>query len=305
MNAQKYYEDRLTKSEPLIILGMHRSGTSLVVRLLKDIGILMGKNLSRDAESIFFQKINRKIYNSADSDWGNIDGLLTSMKYQNFIKSQAEKVSRILFPDSSFMGINRGISNHFDPSNWPLIAQRGQLFWGWKDPRTTLTFPIWLKIFPNARILHVLRNGIDVAISTHKRSLKQQRKLWKQIIPFDFIPETLDFNYCYHLWEKYVSFVINNKNLIQPDHYREIRYEDLLSLPIEEIKNLTSFIGYPAQDKSIENACLQINRDRRDNSHNKRLYQKEIQQLSSHDLLNKLGYSYPEYTVAEEVRLDR
>ncbi len=30
--------------------------------------------------------------------------------------------------------------------------------WGWKDPRNTFTLPMWLSIFPKARVLHVLRN---------------------------------------------------------------------------------------------------------------------------------------------------
>ena len=55
-------EDQLRQSQPLIILGMHRSGTSLAVRLLTAVGIHMGSHLSRDAEAIFFQKLNRRIF---------------------------------------------------------------------------------------------------------------------------------------------------------------------------------------------------------------------------------------------------
>lgn len=303
MISKKDVETLLRKSQPLIIIGMHRSGTSLVVRLLNDIGIEMGINLSRDAESIFFQKINRRIYKYADSDWGKIDILLSLMEERSFIDAQTEKVLKTLFFNVNILGIDSGIANHFGQSKYSSLIHGEPLWWGWKDPRTTLTFPIWLKIFPKARILHVLRNGIDVAISTHRRSKKQQAKFWKRLMPLDFISETLDFNYCYSLWEKYVSFVIKNKDLIPPTNYMEIQYEELLSQPIEKIKNITNFIGYPIQDALIEKACQQIDRSRRDNSYYQRIYHKEIMQLTSYDLLNHLGYRNPKYSDFDEVAI--
>lgn len=305
MTASKEFENRLRKTQPLIIIGMHRSGTSLIVRLLNDLGIHLGVKLSRDAESIFFQKINRRIYQSTGSNWGNIDALLASMEDENFIQKEVETVLKILFPSTGLLRFTRGISHHFGPGTWSSMMRGDDIRWGWKDPRTTMTFPIWLRVFPNARILHVLRNGIDVAISTHRRSLKQQRKLWKRIIPLDFIPQTLDFNYCYDLWEKYVSFAINNKGLIQPGHYLEIQYEDLLSQPMDKIKEITRFIEYPIQDELIENVSRQIDRSRRDNSYYTNLYQKEIRHLEHFELLDQLGYRYPLTPIVDEANVEK
>jgi hypothetical protein len=44
--------------------------------------------------------------------------------------------------------------------------------WGWKDPRNSITLPVWLKLFPDARVIHIVRNGVDVAESLYRR---QQR----------------------------------------------------------------------------------------------------------------------------------
>lgn len=305
MIAPNGFEDSLRKTQPLIIIGMHRSGTSLVSRLLNDLGIHMGNSLSRDAESIFFQKINRRIYKSAGSDWGDIDLLLASMEDENFIEKELENELRILFPEKSFLGFNKGVAHHFSPGIWSSLMEGDDIRWGWKDPRTTMTFPIWLRIFPNARVLHVIRNGIDVAISTHRRSLKQQNKFWKRIIPLDFIPKTLDFNYCYDLWKKYVSFAIKNKGLIQPGHYLEIQYENLLSQPMEKIKEITGFIGYPMQDENVETVCEQIDRGRRDNSYYTNIYQKEIRRLENFELLDQLGYRYPFTPIVDEANFEK
>src|SRR5690606_33596327 len=32
--------------------------------------------------------------------------------------------------------------------------------WAWKDPRTSLTLPIWREVFPRAQVVHIIRNGI-------------------------------------------------------------------------------------------------------------------------------------------------
>ena len=71
---------RLQQTQPLIVLGMHRSGTSLIVRLLSDLGIHMGSWLSRDAESVHFQRLNRRIFAAAGSNWAQVDGLIRLME---------------------------------------------------------------------------------------------------------------------------------------------------------------------------------------------------------------------------------
>ena len=305
MNVSKVSKDHLRKSQPLIVIGMHRSGTSLVARLLNDLGIHMGHNLSRDAESIFFQKINRRIYKSADSNWGNIEGLLESMEDERFIEKEVEKVHEILFPQKSFLGLNHGVAQHFTPAIWSSLMKGEDVWWGWKDPRTTLTFPIWLRVFPNARVLHIIRSGIDVAISTHRRSLKQQGKFWKRIIPLDFIPKTLDFNYCYDLWKKYVSFALKKKALIKPEHFLEIKYEALLLEPLENIKKINNFIGYQTKEDKIKEVCSQIDSSRVNNSKYTTIYQKEIRRLEHFDLLDQLGYRFPLTSIADEVNFEK
>ena len=42
--------------------------------------------------------------------------------------------------------------------------------WGWKDPRTSLTLPYWLRLFPTARVIHVHRDPAQAARSLHARA---------------------------------------------------------------------------------------------------------------------------------------
>jgi hypothetical protein len=288
----KNLEEKIRQMHPLTIMGMHRSGTSLTVRLLKDIGIHMGYRLSRDAEAITFQKINRRIYNSVGSKWGTIDSLLDAMSSQTFIDKQTNLVLGSLFPKSSFLNLNTGIADFFGPQLWESLSQGDRISWGWKDPRTTLTFPIWLLVFPKTRFLHIIRNGIDVAISIHRRSEKQHQKLWKRIFPLDYSPATLDFQYCFQLWERYTSFVLDNKGIIPPGQYLELRFEELLAKPEEKLREISDFMEFPVRGDTLKTICGQINQNRLDNKANAWLYQDKIPSLASSPLMQRLGYYY-------------
>lgn len=284
-------EKEIRQMQPLIVLGMHRSGTSLTVRLLRDLGIHMGDKLSRDAEAIYFQVINRRIYFTTGSSWSNIKSLRNAMLSEQFVQGQTEKSLNILFPKQPFH-LSADISKYFGPELWKSLINGKRIFWGWKDPRTSLTFPIWLRIFPRARFLHIIRNGIDVAISMHRRAQKQRQNLLKRIVQIDYSPRTLDFMYCYQLWEDHMSFILENKDLIPQSNYMEMRYEDLLAKPEENLLLIANFMEYPMREDLLLAACGQINRKRLDNANNAKLYQDLIPSVADRPMMKHLGYSY-------------
>lgn len=286
------YEEQIHRTQPLIIIGMHRSGTSLAVRLLTVVGMHMGYQLSRDAEAVFFQKLNRRIYHTVGVKWGYVDPLIQAMESREFIDEQTKAMRKALFMEKRLLNREIKISEFFGPFLWKDVKENKKVHWGWKDPRTTITFPIWLKIFPQAKVLHMLRNGIDVAISTHRRSLKQERNIIKRTFPLDFSPITLDFAYCFQLWETYVSFVLDHKNLMPDDRYLEIRYEDLLSEPEKNLRKIADFSAHPIQEEKLSTAIKQVDQGRLNNSKFAENYQHQIPSLASNSLLQQLGYTY-------------
>lgn len=293
MTSSREMEEKIRPMQPLIILGMHRSGTSLTVRLLKDLGVHMGSSLSRDAEAVFFQKINRVIYHSAGCNWGEVDGLIQAMDSSEFVDRQTRTSLKRLYPGGQIIPLNQGISDYFGTPAWDALCRGDPVWWGWKDPRTTLTFPVWLRIFPNGRYLNILRNGIDVAISIHRRSIKQSRKWWKRAFPLDYVPRTLDFDYCFRLWEQHLAFLEQKKPLIPPGQYLEIRYEDLLASPKPNIRRIAEFMNYPLPEKDLDAACSQINEGRLVNTAYASPYRENIRRLVSSPWMSKFGYSYP------------
>lgn len=285
-------ERRLREAQPLIVLGMHRSGTSLMVRLLADLGIHMGSWLSRDAESVHFQWLNRRIYGAAGSKWAAVEGLQRAMESAAFVDRQAEATRRTLFQGHPLLFKGSLLPDFFGRERWTKVCAGDALPWGWKDPRTTLTFPIWTRIFPNARWVHMVRNGVDVAISIHRRSQKQQRKLRNRLLPYDYSPATLDFGYCFRLWEHYLSFALAHQELIPPQQYMELRYEELLAEPEASLQRITAFAGFPVAAEALAAAARRVDAGRLDNSSYAAGYREQIPAMVDSPLMRRLGYGY-------------
>jgi hypothetical protein len=55
--------------QPVILLGMHRSGTSLVARVLDELGLFQGHELQEDHESTYFLGVNDTLLKRAGASW--------------------------------------------------------------------------------------------------------------------------------------------------------------------------------------------------------------------------------------------
>jgi hypothetical protein len=187
---------------------------------------------------------------------------------------------------------NGHLKKRYKNNLWNDSELGKEIVWGWKDPRNTLTFPIWNKVFPNARYVYLARNGIDVAISLHTRALKS-RQWWKRFFPrYYFSKRMLDFYQCIQLWEEYVEFFDNFKYLIRTPALHEIKYEDLLQNPVVSIQNLLEFIEMKVPIKKVESICEQVNSDKLNNLVLPSYYRDLIEKLPKKKL-HKLNYVSP------------
>lgn len=151
--------DRIDDS-PVIIAGMHRSGTSMITRELEKLGLFLGNDLEQNHESKFFIGLNEKLLKESGGSWDNpspINNILNdnelNIAYERYLK---DSVRSLRF--ASYLGCAGVYKN---PS-----------LWGWKDPRNSITLPIWRNIFPRCRVIVIERHGIDVAASLVTRREK-------------------------------------------------------------------------------------------------------------------------------------
>ena len=59
------------KIAPILLSGMHRSGTSMVTDILNKCGLIIGNKLDSNNESLFFQRINIWMMSLLGSSWDN------------------------------------------------------------------------------------------------------------------------------------------------------------------------------------------------------------------------------------------
>ena len=238
----------VSNEAPVIIAGMHRSGTSIVARLLERCGMYAGGSwLDENHESVFFSRANRAMLGEGpfllyDYGW-------TAPKADAFIQARrcyAERAAK--HPGAFFAG------------------RREQSVWGWKDPRNSLTLPVWLSVYPNARVLHVLRDGRSVALSLADR-------------------DGLDPSFGLALWGHYATRAERALAAVPEARQLTIRFEDLTDTPGPTIEGLCRFAGLtPPAD--LDEIAAAVRRERG----SARLNDERIAEMGDHPLLVRYGY---------------
>jgi LPS sulfotransferase NodH len=272
----------LTALQPVILIGMHRSGTSLLTRLLGMVGVQMGQDLSKNDESRHLRALNEHTFHAAQATWTDPERVIEAMQSPVFVAQQASA-----YRERAFAGW--GGLRFWGLPHW-LELQRGAALppWGWKDPRTSLTLMSWLQVFPQAHVVHIYRNGVDVAISLHRRELAQTKRRRFYTPPRD--PRGLDFRFCFSLWEHYQGYLLTYRDTVPSSQYLEVRYETLLREPEKVLPTVLNHIGLPPAPDELSASIATINKGRLNNAAYAAAYQEVIPDLMTAPLMRELGY---------------
>lgn len=202
---------------PICILGMHRSGTSVLTRILNILGVYLGPDsqlLEPSAsnpkgywEHKEFVKINDEILNRFGGNWHTAPEFVEGWESAPELDDLEELARKILAEEFATVEL-----------------------WGWKDPRTCLTLAFWQRVFGPLRYIISLRNPIDVASSLKVRnafSTEQGVCLWLVHV------------------QRALAQIKNEPRLL-------VFYEDLLNDSQREIERISAFIGKPELAASLE-----------------------------------------------------
>lgn len=138
--------------QQIVVLGMHRSGTSTISMILKELGVNMGEETLDGSSSNPFGyeedsdvlELNISILNQAKGSWD--------------FPPKAEAIDRII---SAFEeDINKIIINRDNRND----------IWGWKEPRTTLLIDYYSRYLSNPKYICIYRDANEVALSLKKRN---------------------------------------------------------------------------------------------------------------------------------------
>jgi hypothetical protein len=156
-----------------VVLGMHRSGTSMLSGLLvTGCGYNVGGPLigaKFDNEKGFFERIDIVLQNDEFMSAQNMWWAAGVINYDYEKALEHKKTGRIKFKEGE-----RGLAFLNDPNNAP---------WLQKDPRMCITLKTWLKLLnTEPAVVFTYRHPLEVAMSLKKRekgfTLEQGLRLW-------------------------------------------------------------------------------------------------------------------------------
>jgi hypothetical protein len=280
---------------PVIFIGMHRSGTSMLGRLLEELGMFFGAHKDENNEALFFQDLNEWLLSQCGARWDNPAAFNRYFWRNDEVGKWTEIYVRNLLSGPrfvQFLGVRRLASG---------VTRGLDVPWGWKDPRNTFTLPFWLRIFPNAKVVSIERNGVDVAQSLRARELKtladasrfyRKNRMLFFLRPrhsgFAHSPRCLELEDAFSLWEEYTSQAAAMMSQLPADRVLALRYEDFLDNPIKWLGDSAAFCGLTVSQAQIEQAAKNIRADRA------KAYESDVELTSfaarHSDALNARGY---------------
>jgi hypothetical protein len=125
------------------------------------------------------------------------------------------------------------------------LANKGKRFLS-KNPPNTARITALLELFPEAKFIHIYRSPYKVYLSTKKMRKNVLDKLALQHASEEELEQQVTENYI-RLMKSYFE----QKEQIQKDKLVEIKYEDLTSNPIEQVKKIYSTLKLPGFEDAL------------------------------------------------------
>lgn len=207
---------------PVCVVGMHRSGTSMVTRLLSQCGLYLGPpeqllhanaaNPEGHFEHEPINALNDEVLRRLGGDWDAPPRpVMWILRRHRLVplRAQARDVIRVL--------------------------DDGHL-WGWKDPRNSLTLPFWLRVVPRLTVVVCARAPTPTAESLVVRN-------------------AMSFEGALLLWEHY-----NRRILATAPRRRTVVtwYDSYFVDPEREIERVARAVGLCPSPEAIAQAVATV-----------------------------------------------
>jgi hypothetical protein len=211
---------------PVCIAGMHRSGTSLMARLLNIGGLYLGPeqemlpagptNPAGHWEHAGLMQINEELLAELGGGWDyppRYAGLDDTKRTERLV-TRAQLL---------------------------LAGFNGREPWGWKDPRNSLTLPFWRQLVGSMQVVVCVRHPLEVALSLRMRN-----------------GSTIAFGLA--LWTSYTRRLLQTTEA----HNRIVtHYQRYHSDPVAELDRVGAWLDLPAEkSRSLETEAA-VRRDLR------------------------------------------
>ena len=220
---------------PIFIVGCDRSGTTLLRQMLTQSPVL-----HIPEESRFIAVLGKKAEDYGDftkpyQRWFFIRDLQTNQATSKtftfpIFNLNIEEVELILAKNAP-MNFFDAVAEIYLASAKKVNKQR----WGDKTPHQIKDILFLAKGFPNAKFIHIIRDGRDVAISIRKAGWLNR-----------------DLTKIANYWLDRVQSGRAAKSSLNENQYYEVRYEQLLIYPQKTLKELCSWLNLDYTDKMLD-----------------------------------------------------
>lgn len=224
-----------SKNNNFFIVGTQRSGTTLLRLILNAhsqivvpreafflMPLLKKKYLNRSISGNNLKSFNNYLLSKADIKSTHLKGTFEDGDYYNVISQLAQR-EKIKLRD-----LIDGIFSSF-------CRKEGKSIWGNKTPSFFRKIDILYALFPDAKFIHIVRDGRDVYDSFRKIDPSKN----------NVSIMALDWNYKLFRIEKSLKKIPTNNKVT-------IRYEDLLSKGEETVKHICSVIGVEYENSMLD-----------------------------------------------------
>jgi LPS sulfotransferase NodH len=217
---------------PVFIVGSPRSGTTLLYHMLLSAGgFAVYLTESKVFDLVFPQFPN---LSSAKNRRKALDLWLQSKLFTLTDLEKSHIESRILEDGRSGGDFLRIVMEE-------MALQQNVDRWAENTPEHILHLDIIKKEIPDALVIHMIRDGRDVALSLHKKG-------WVQPFPWDKRHGALVAGL---YWEWLLDKGREYHRRIGKD-YLEVRYEQLVSQPVETLAQISRFIDHDLDYQQIQ-----------------------------------------------------
>lgn len=222
-----------SESDPIFIVGMNGSGTTLLLDLLNNHPNIYGFNFETKILPYYISYTKKR--SKLNNEKLHIE--LYEKISQEYVFKCANNGSAVPLPNDKDE-IPRSLSEIINRIFMYFTLKEKKVRWCEKTPAHAIHMQELGKIFPNAKFIHLIRDGRSCAASMHRR--------WKH-----------SPNIAIYRWKHMIKEAQKQSKYINSNNYMEIRYENLTSDPEKWMRHICRFIGEP-----FDNSVLYCERNR-------------------------------------------
>jgi len=254
---------------PIIITGAQRSGTSLLAHLLQQLGLFIGKEFK---EFLTGEQTYEATY------FLGIEGAILGWSFGKAVWGMpwfSDPAKRKLVCDYMRVVLNaEHVAAYLGTDLFKKFRTPFELRvpWGWKSPTSIHALPLWLNVFPGAKIVYIYRNGVAAARSEVMLRSRETNAFrgwvnhWLKLkskgmaLPRDsvFLPalrvskESVAVKRWLFYWEYVTKAADEALAKVPRKNQLSIKFESLIENPASVLEEACEFIGLSVSPKKIK-----------------------------------------------------